>query len=566
MTTLAAAQADLRDTRAGKPGAHQGSRDFPFDWERPDDRELSWKLDRVHWPGPLSPLVFEVAGEPVAEALMSAASTYAMPIAEVRIRRINGYRYQSTVPLISDPIVEAQRRGLEDRLRVAMGALDELWAGTWLPHVKAHLEYWRSFRLPDASLPALLHHLDETMARVAHIWRIHFLLAVPMQRAIQGFAALHRELFGGTTLDAMALLRGFDTETLRARVGMSDLSNLARRTPPVRDALCGDAPRALDELERRAECRGFLASLRAYLDRYGERGEDLDLERPSWIEDPLPVIERLKALINQEENDLVTETATADRQRARLVADARAGLEGHPGPVREEFQFLLGAAQQATVLTEDHNWWIDARCMHQVRMVFLELGRRFVGSGYFARVEDVFYLRVDELKGAAYVSDPGLARAVIAGRRAEMERFRAMTPPDVLGARPTTRTPREAIRVGMDSSGPLTRLRGHPCSAGTVRGIARIVSSLSQAGTLQPGDVLVTEQLSPSWTPLFATASAVVAERGGVLSHAAVVAREYGIPAVLGVGAATSVIHDGQVVEVDGAAGTISVIPDRAEQ
>ena len=147
-----------------------------------------------------------------------------------------------------------------------------------------------------------------------------------------------------------------------------------------------------------------------------------------------------------------------------------------------------------------------------------------------------------------------------------MERFRAMTPPDVLGARPTTRTPREAIRVGMDSSGPLTRLRGHPCSAGTVRGIARIVSSLSQAGTLQPGDVLVTEQLSPSWTPLFATASAVVAERGGVLSHAAVVAREYGIPAVLGVGAATSVIHDGQVVEVDGAAGTISVIPDRAEQ
>src|SRR2546423_1365212 len=155
MTTVAAFLTDLRGIRAGKPGAHEGSCDFPFDWERPDDRELTWKLDGVHWPGALAPLVFEAAGEPVAEALMSAASTYEMLIAEVRIQQINGYRYQSTVPLICDPVVEARHRRSEVRLRAAIGVLGERWTDTWLPLVKAHLEYWGSFRLPEASLPAL---------------------------------------------------------------------------------------------------------------------------------------------------------------------------------------------------------------------------------------------------------------------------------------------------------------------------------------------------------------------------------------------------------------------------
>jgi pyruvate,water dikinase len=105
-----------------------------------------------------------------------------------------------------------------------------------------------------------------------------------------------------------------------------------------------------------------------------------------------------------------------------------------------------------------------------------------------------------------------------------------------------------------------TLIRGNRGSPGKATGSARVVRSLAGAGKLQPGDVLVVETTAPPWTPLFATAAAVVSDTGGILSHCAVVAREYGIPAVVGTGNATSRLADGQLIEVDGDAGTIRVL------
>jgi pyruvate,water dikinase len=105
-------------------------------------------------------------------------------------------------------------------------------------------------------------------------------------------------------------------------------------------------------------------------------------------------------------------------------------------------------------------------------------------------------------------------------------------------------------------------LCGRAASSGVARGVARVVRSLGEAGRLGPGEVLVTETLSSSWTPLFATAAAVVTDVGGILSHAAVVAREYGIPAVLGAEGATVRVRDGQVVEVDGDRGLVRLLAE----
>ena len=109
-------------------------------------------------------------------------------------------------------------------------------------------------------------------------------------------------------------------------------------------------------------------------------------------------------------------------------------------------------------------------------------------------------------------------------------------------------------------------MHGTPGSAGVVRGTARVIHSLAEAGKLQPGDVLVTKMTTPPWTPLFATSVAVVTDTGGVLSHAAIVAREYRIPAVVGTGHATKTFHDGQILEVDGDAGMVRVIPSLGEE
>ena len=103
-------------------------------------------------------------------------------------------------------------------------------------------------------------------------------------------------------------------------------------------------------------------------------------------------------------------------------------------------------------------------------------------------------------------------------------------------------------------------INGNPCSPGKATGTARIVMSLAEADKLKPGDVMIAPATMPAWTPLFASIAAVVTDAGGVLSHAAIVAREYNIPAVLGTGRATSEIKDGQQVEVDGDAGVVRVI------
>jgi pyruvate,water dikinase len=106
----------------------------------------------------------------------------------------------------------------------------------------------------------------------------------------------------------------------------------------------------------------------------------------------------------------------------------------------------------------------------------------------------------------------------------------------------------------------MNKVKGLPGSAGVTRGTARVIRSLAEAGKLQPGDVLVAVSTEPPWTPLFATASAIVTDSGGVLSHSAVVAREYRIPAVVGTGNATKTFQDGQLIEVDGNAGIVRVV------
>jgi phosphohistidine swiveling domain-containing protein len=163
-------------------------------------------------------------------------------------------------------------------------------------------------------------------------------------------------------------------------------------------------------------------------------------------------------------------------------------------------------------------------------------------------------------------------RALVAERQAEVAHFRTIQPPAMLGTMPLAAPPANPLSralVKLDGTGPLpatengaglTILQGNGASPGVVRGPARIVHSLSQADKLQAGDILIAGTIAPPWTPLYATVAAVVAENGGILSHGAILAREYRLPAVFGAIAATHHFQDGQIVEVDGTAGTIRLI------
>ena len=197
-----------------------------------------------------------------------------------------------------------------------------------------------------------------------------------------------------------------------------------------------------------------------------------------------------------------------------------------------------------------------------LRKMLYELGSRFVAAGWIPQPEDIYWLEHSEVEKCleTLVKRQGMPEfhARIAERKALWQAQKRLIPPPQL--------PPKSKYMGLDADKILASrgeqkeagvIRGTPCSPGCVTGTARVLHGPEDFAQMQPGDILVAGITTPAWTPLFAIASAVVTDIGGPLSHGSIVAREYGIPAVLGTGVATRLIASGQTITVDGAQGTI---------
>ena len=186
-------------------------------------------------------------------------------------------------------------------------------------------------------------------------------------------------------------------------------------------------------------------------------------------------------------------------------------------------------------------------------------GQRLAAANIVESAEDVFHLHIDEVRDAFANNLNEDLRPTIAARQAELQRFSAIEPPPRLGVEPPPpkETDKPAKPPLADERG---LLRGQPGAPGTTRGRARIVTSIADAHTLLAEEILIAQSTGPSLTPLFAIAGGLVTETGGALSHCAVVAREYRVPAAVGLAEARHKITDGQWIEIDGDAGTVRFI------
>lgn len=548
--------------------------DFPVTWEQPGDERLFWTHDRMHFPNPITPLADSFLRVSIEDGFGAAFARYDIP-ASMQARRINTYHYESLVPAQLPPAELAARgKRTEEQVGAVMGRLGAAWRGEWLPTIKHHLAAWERRDLRAATLPELRAALDETMARHRELWKLHFQIVIPMNLSKSIFQDLYRDLFeDDDPFSAHRLLQGLDNETLRANRELWQLSRQALAVPAVRRMLVErPSGEVVDALAGSSEGRAFLVALRAYLDEHGRRGSDFfDFDRPSWIEDPTPVIDNLKGYVTSTAYDPEAQEAALAAERERLIAAARARLQGYPQQVQGQFAHLLQAAQEGGVLSEDHGYYIDWQGAYWVRMVVLECGRRLAEGGAIAAPDDIFLLTFEEARDDLAALPGGDHRALVAERAAEMARFRGVSPPPVLGTPPPGAPPDDPVNraMGRFFGGPPPAnqepgsVRGNAGSPGKVTGRAVVIRSLAEAGRLREGDILIAETTAPPWTPLFATAAAIVTDTGGILSHSAVVAREYRIPAVVGTGVATRLIRDGQLVEVDGDAGLVRILEAR---
>ncbi len=559
----------LSDTRIEPPA------DFPVTWPQAEDAQRYWTRDREHLPDPMTPLCFSTNAEMFPAARQPAVTLYDEAVLDIQGRRINTYLYMHLVTASGTP-EEMSARAKRNRARLSAVSLrlGELWATEWLPELRGHFAFWDSFDLTQADFRTLCAHLDETLRRYQRLWELHYLFAPPMWFAIHEFENFYADLFPGSTpLDAHRLLQGFDNKTLEMGRALWQLSRSARGVPAVRQIIC-ERPAAevcatLDGVE---EGRTFLQDLRAFLREHGCRSDLWDWGCPSWEDDPTPVINNLKNYLAQPDRDLTAELQAAAAEREGAIAAAREVLSRYPRAVRERFEQILPAAQHGLVLTENHTYYLDFNGFGRIHRGMREFGRRFAREKRLQQPCDIFYLFIDELRELLRQPDWDM-RDLTAQRRAEMEYWRSYPEPIELGTRPAKVAPLyspEARRIQkymnrLNNDVALNTEVGHVLcgqagSSGKVIGPARVIDSLAEAQRVRPGDILVTTTTAPSWTPLFLTAAAVVTDAGGMLSHSAVVAREYHIPAVVGTRYATARIADGQLIEVDGNAGKVTLL------
>ncbi len=307
--------------------------------------------------------------------------------------------------------------------------------------------------------------------------------------------------------------------------------------------------------------RAFCERFRDHLHDYGHIIYDLDFAKPLPLDDPTPMLETVKMYLRSEGVNPHERQRAAEEKR---VQSAEATLSRLKGLRRWVFRKTLGMAQTMAQVRE--NALADIGLGYPLlREMLRELGRRFVQAGAIAQPDDIFWLKVDEVQDVIAnlpqvqnLRDDIAER--VAQRKAIHEALKRVAPPPMLPPRKKymgfdmeTWTP---AAEGSQSGGTL---KGIGASAGRVTAPARVLCGPQDFGQMRPGDVLVASTTTPAWTPLFAMASAVVTDIGGPLSHGSIVAREYGIPAVMGTGVATRRIRSGQVVTVDGSAGTVTL-------
>jgi pyruvate,water dikinase len=355
-----------------------------------------------------------------------------------------------------------------------------------------------------------------------------------------------------------ALLQGYENTTASAGLGLAQLAEQARQWPDVaRLVRAGDA----EGLAGVAGGPEFLAQLRAYLDEYGWRLETWSsMHLPTWAEDATVPLGLIARYLDDGAADPAAAVARSalDREAARVELEAR--LE--PDVREKVFSKLENVAGHVSISESRAHWQLTL--FGVLRQPILALGRKLTSAGAIAQPDDIFYLEWDEACGVARSPGPTLT-GLVAERRADLERWRRLTPPPFVGAPPPVDTGPGAIMgrhffgVGVEPSTDDRVVAGIGASKGTVTGRARVIATLADADRLETGDVLVCATTAAPWTPLFAVAGAVVTDTGGVLSHSAICAREYAIPAVVGTQVGTKRIPDGATITVDGEKGTVRI-------
>ncbi|KRE66156.1 phosphoenolpyruvate synthase [Arthrobacter sp. Soil736] len=553
----------------------------PTEWPLPYPKGMYFRASIVEQlPDPLSPLFADLIDGSVTrsiKALLSeAVGRDVVREGDVSLPTINGYAYyyysSSGMWRVMGKSLTAV--GALARGKAHMGIKG--WRDHSHPSYRGLVRRWAAKPVKDLPSSELLGGISALLdAGTAYYTAVQSVIPIAATSEILFRAFYDRLVRRAGDPPGQTFLLGYDSEPIRAEKSLYDLAAWTRGNPELAAAMTsGPAASIAASLrtgERPAgvgagEWEQWRTRFQRHLDRFGHAVYNLDFVNPVPADDPSALLETLKFFLSGQGND--------PHERQQRSADRRddqsRAIRGRLGPARRAvFTRLLRWAQKAAPVREDALADIGL-AWPLMRRMLLELGQRLVGSGIIAEPADIFWLRLDELRNAI---DFGLATpgAAITGTerpvRADAVEQRKMVwrgqrkaaAPQLL---PESRWMERAFGSMMPARSQDQRgdtFSGVGASSGQVTAPARLLGGPEDFASMRPGEVLVARMTTPAWTPLFAMASGVVTDVGGPLSHSSIVAREYGIPAVLGTGVATQRLTSGRQVGVDGDAGTVTI-------
>jgi pyruvate,water dikinase len=543
---------------------------------------LEWKLPRAKaryfrqsvaelLPEPLSPL-FATLALPAWDAATTTIMAQALGIrrGEFPLLTIHNYAYYE-IPmsamlrvLVSMPL---RGRTMARMFRTA----EDHWANGTRPLYAELAGAWTGRDLAATPAAELLKGAQEIVGAAAEYYlSVQMVLAMANMSEATFTGVYNRLIKRKSDPPALTFLLGFSSEPIRAEKSLYDLAMWAQARGELAAYLARTESKEIaaaiesgpEPSTDRASWHEFKSRLTEHLNRFGHAVYDLDFAKSVPAEDPASQLETLKFFLAGQGRNPYQRQAAATEAREEA---ANAALK-RVGPLRRRMlKRSLRWAQRWVPLREESladvglGWPV-------LRRMLREIGSRMVAAGAIDDGDEVFWLKWEELEDATRRLESGQlvedCRPAIAERQKTWQSERAVAPPVVLpikGGAKVLGIDFSSLMPARTSQDEKDVIRGIGASPGKVTGPASVIHGPEEFDRMKPGDILVARITTPAWTPLFALASGIVTDVGGPLSHSSIVAREYGVPAVLGTGVATRRIHSGEQISVDGDHGQVEL-------
>jgi len=549
----------------------------PTEWKLPKGMYSAMRNNIVElMADPLTPL-FGTLGRAAINTTLSRLMTdfFGKPgmMPEEIIVTVNEYAYMNG-SLTPGQIMWVLLRSVGIMKRMFTGAV-ERWTDLGRPRYVTTVERWQAKRWRELSATEILSAVRELAEAAIDAYGALVSGVIPAAWISEGlFTIVYNTLIKRRDdPPAPTYLLGFDSIPIQAEKSLYDLAEWVRARDGLTTYLSNTpASQLAAQLEATAkqsppsgvdadDWREWQSRFQAHLQHYGHTIYNLDFANPVPADDPAPLLETCKLFLSgQGVNPHARQQAAAERREQATQAT----LEKLKGLRLNLFRRSIAPAQRYAPLREDG--LADVGLSYALlRQMLREVGRRFAEGGMIEKPDDIFWLNQDQVEQAAARLDRGetlsCLSATIPQRKAAWRAARRVTPPRMLPQIKFLGIDIGELKAKKTASRNRDTLKGVAASPGRVTATARILHGPEDFSQMMQGDVLVTAITTPAWTPLFARAAAIVTDVGGPLSHGSIVAREYGIPAVLGTGAATKRIRSGQVITVDGSAGVVTLCP-----